>query len=445
MKKLLAIFPIFGFLLIAFIAQADTRIIAVTVENPDGPLSQAAATFFIPFGVTPVDLTSASSWDETRRELKINLGSFKERESKAIEFILEGEPGRYLLSGKLSGVWPAVNNRPAEIFEEAVPAFPVFIGEEDVPGIGEFFRNLQNIPELVQIADTISKPISVVLGAAGAGAMVNSAVSASASFAAGLSKILSYLGLGFLRIRRKKPWGKVYNHLTGKPIEGAAVEVIDTQFKKVKQTGLTDSEGRFGFLIAHGEYYLKVSHRGFATKETQPIKVFGQAQTLNLEVALEPMQGELKPASYRALKFWRFFSDLFARVSAWLLVIGVLLSVVNVLVVPSLASYIIVGVYALLVVLKIILRETFFKSFGWVLDKNTNHPLSLSVVRIFDVNKNWLLGTRVTDEAGRFNFLIGPGDYYVTAAKEGYKPFQSAQVHFTKSGLISYDIKLEKA
>lgn len=425
-------------------ALAESRTITVTIDNPDGPLIEAKVTFFLPFGLAPINLTNDMLWNEATRELVINLGSFTEKESKRVAFTIDGPAGQYLINGKVVGRWPATDTRPEENFEEAIDNFAVALGGQPRSALGDFLRNLRSIPELVGAAEQVTRPVSVILGGIGIGAVVNSAISASAEFAAGLSKFFSYLGLGFLRLRRRKPWGRVYNHLTGKPIESVMVRVLDDKFKKVKETQMTDAEGRFGFLVSPGEYYLKISKRGFEERETQMIKVLGPIQTLNLEIALEPLKSELKPKTFRALKVLHFFLDLLDRLSPWILVIGAILAIFTALLAPSILSYIVLGLYVFLIVLKIILHETFFKSFGWVLDHADEKPLALAVVRIFNTDKNWLLGTRVTDKDGRFNFLIGPGNYYVTAVKEGYKPFQSASTHFTKAGLISYDIKLEK-
>ena len=445
MRKILPVAGAFAFFLIFLIARAETRAVSITIDNPNGPLTEASVVFYVPFEVAPVNLAANAVWDEARRELKINLGSFATKESKDVQFVLSGPAGRYLLSGKINGRWPATNGRPEEVFEEAISSFAVFLGEAQANPISDLFKSFRDIPELVQLADRVTKPISAALSAAGAAAIANSAVSASGSFAAGLSKFLSYLGLGFLRISRKKPWGRVINKLTGKPIDGVTIKIIDARFKKVKQSQITDSEGRFGFLISPGDYYLHIAARGFAAKETRVIKVFGQAQPLNIEVLLEPLQSSLALSSYRLLKVAHFFGALFQKLSSWVLAVGAILAATNLILTPNTQTYIIGGLYLALIIIKIALHEATFKSFGWILDKNSNRAISLSVVRIFDANKNWLLGTRVTDESGRFNFLIGPGDYYVTVAKDGYKSFQSATAHFTKSGLISYDIKLEKA
>lgn len=423
---------------------AASRVVSITIENPDGPLKSSKAIFAIPFGLAPINLTEKMIWNVEARELTINLGPFASKEAKAVSFSVDGESGRYLLSGKILGVWPATALQPEENFQETIETFEVSIGEAITPGLGDFLSNLRSIPELTELADNVTKPAAVVLGGIGAGAILNSAFTASAEFAAGLSKFFSYIGFGFLRLKRRKPWGKVFNHLTGQPVEGAIVKVLDAQFKKVKETQITDSQGRFGFLVSPGEYFLKISKRGFAEKETPPIKVAGHNQVINIEAALEPLQSDVPAKSYRAIKMLRFWANALQKLSPWILALGVILSVFTAALAPSLLSYIVLGIYAALIILKIIFREVFFKSFGWILDKSTDKPVPLSVVRLFEKNKNWLLATRVTDQDGRFNFLIGPGDYYVTAAKEGYKPFQSAPTHFTKHGLISYDIKLEK-
>lgn len=444
-SKVFLLLTVLALVLLANPAFADSKGVTLNIQNPGGLLLDGKVVFFIPFGATPVGLSENAVWNETSRELTISLGSFAAQEIKTVNFTLDGPAGPYLLSGKVSGRWPATSVQPEEAFNQTIESFRVVLGNELPRGIlDNFLDNLRSIPEAVNFAKNVAVPAAITLGAAGVGAMVNTALSASAELAVALSKFLSYLGLGFLRIRKRKPWGRVYNHLTGRPIEGAIVKVLDAKFKKVKETQITDSEGRFGFLVRPGEYYLKISRAGFTDKETQVIKVLGAIQTLNIEIAMESLQAVLPSKSYNILRIVRFFLNLLDRLSPWILALGSILSIITVLIAPSVLAYVVLGVYVLLIILKLVFHEVFFKSFGWVLDRVGEKPLPLAVVRLFDAKKNWLLGTRVTGEDGRFNFLIGPGDYYVTAVKESYKPFQSAATHFNKSGLISYDIKLEK-
>lgn len=61
------------------------------------------------------------------------------------------------------------------------------------------------------------------------------------------------------------------------------------------------------------------------------------------------------------------------------------------------------------------------KQWGTVYDSITKKPISLAIVRLFNVKTNKLELTRVTDKAGRYNFIIDPGEYKIEITKVGYK------------------------
>ncbi|RJR31582.1 hypothetical protein C4569_01330 [Candidatus Parcubacteria bacterium] len=66
---------------------------------------------------------------------------------------------------------------------------------------------------------------------------------------------------------------------------------------------------------------------------------------------------------------------------------------------------------------------------GVVYDSKTKLPVPLAVVRMFNASTDKLLESKVTDQAGRFNFLPGPGNYYLTVTKDNYA-FPSADRNF---------------
>lgn len=68
----------------------------------------------------------------------------------------------------------------------------------------------------------------------------------------------------------------------------------------------------------------------------------------------------------------------------------------------------------------VILRDV-TPSWGIVYDSKTKRPVENTIVRIFDAEYHKVLETKVTDEEGRFEFLVKPGKYYLTATKEGYR------------------------
>lgn len=60
------------------------------------------------------------------------------------------------------------------------------------------------------------------------------------------------------------------------------------------------------------------------------------------------------------------------------------------------------------------------KPWGNVYDSFSNKPVDLAVVRVFNAVNDRLVATKVTDENGRFNFLLAKGKYYVTVTKSGF-------------------------
>lgn len=59
------------------------------------------------------------------------------------------------------------------------------------------------------------------------------------------------------------PWGTVFDSLTKKPIDLVLVRLMNGTDKRVIETKVTDREGRFGFIVPAGKYYIFVSKEGF--------------------------------------------------------------------------------------------------------------------------------------------------------------------------------------
>lgn len=59
------------------------------------------------------------------------------------------------------------------------------------------------------------------------------------------------------------PWGTVFDSVTKKPIDLVLVRLMNGEDKRVIETKVTDKEGRFGFIIPAGKYYIFVAKEGF--------------------------------------------------------------------------------------------------------------------------------------------------------------------------------------
>lgn len=431
---------------LALAQQFSSQVLSLSIVNPDGPMSKVKVVFDIPSGFSPIDLGPSASWNSSSRQITVNLGFFAPSETKPVNITLSAPVGVYTITGMTYGFWDEV----AQPFQTPIkPIVLVFQApSSSLSGVpsqtDEVAEPAGNLGGALLVAETISLPLAVGLGGLGVVSLATSAYTASASFAAALSRIASYIGFGLFRLKKRKPWGRVINHLTGKPIAGASVKILDAAFKKVKETQITDHEGRFGFLVSPGEYFIKVSKGGFGEHETKSFRITGPDQTFNLEMSLEPLVTTLADYALGVVRFWHRINWFLAKINPVILTLGALASLVSTWLDPKLLNYIILGLYGALIVVNIVLAEILVRSYGRVLSKESGEPVPLAVVRLFNVKENWLMGTHVTDQLGRFNFLIDPGSYYVTVARDRFEAYQSEPTHFSRSGLLNFDIKLGK-
>ena len=312
-------------------------------------------------------------------------------------------------------------------------------------------ENLRSNTTVTETFQNIVNPILTALMAFGIAVLTATAIQASAVLAVNAFSFLQFLDfsrlftLGLVYFKKRKPWGRVLEKLTGKPVPAALIEVFDAEFKKLKDTQLTDKEGRFGSVMGEGKYFVKVTKDGFYEKETAVITIDKPDQVLNLEIIITPLDQEFNLDYIKRVNLLDLIKRLLDKLSPALLVIGTLLSLIALVILPTTFNYILFTVYVLLDILKIYFALHFVKPFGKVLDAFALTALPLAVVRIFDEEKHVLLSTKATDENGRFNFLIAPGKYYLTCVKAGYQPFRSNSIAYTKATLETGDIKLQKA
>lgn len=322
-----------------------------------------------------------------------------------------------------------------------------FIGEAQVLSVraeaptadaADIINRLRSDPRVTEPLGKIGVPLAVGLGAVGAVSLTITAVSASASLAFNIAEFLRYLAFGFLRFKKRKPWGAVYNQIVNVPVAGALVKIFDASSQKLKESQITDAEGRFGFLVQPGDYYVKAERRGFADNQSDTLKVQESEMMTNINLPLVPTTAGVK-VHFRILSAVRGFIEV---LNPYILALGTILSLAIAIIIPTKLNMIVLTIYVLVDALKIILAWQTIKPFGVVKDKANDKTLDLAVVRIFDAQKNWLLNTKVTDLGGRFSFLVTPGSYYMIAFRDGYQPFYSPIINVRKSGLINLDIRL---
>jgi len=298
--------------------------------------------------------------------------------------------------------------------------------------------------EVVQTAATVSVPTLVV--SAGSSVVV---MSVAFDFLPFIQYLFTAPILFFGR-RKRKAFGVIYNAISKEPIGLAVVrlyQVEDEQERpgKLVKSRVTDKGGRFYFLVQPGLYRLTVTKVGFefpsktlSTKkeDVQYIDLYhGEVLHVTDADAVITPNIPVDPSTqsqYHEPKaiLWRARLRTVQHIIA---LYGVIASFVFAIIRPNMLAVAMVllqiGVY---IIVQRLSKPRKPKSWGIVYDKATGRPLANVVARIFEPKYNKLLETQVTDNKGRYSFLLGPAEYYAVFEKEGYRSTQVKPIDFTK-------------
>jgi hypothetical protein len=90
--------------------------------------------------------------------------------------------------------------------------------------------------------------------------------------------------------KKPKSWGIVYDRQTGRPLERVIARVFEPKYNKLLETTVTDSKGRYTFLLGPNEYYTVYEKGGFEPAEVRPIDYRDkkEASEFSQDVKLSP-------------------------------------------------------------------------------------------------------------------------------------------------------------
>jgi hypothetical protein len=260
--------------------------------------------------------------------------------------------------------------------------------------------------------------------------------------------------------KKRKPWGVVFDSTTGKPVRRAIVRLFSKEFNKLRESQITDADGRFGFLVDPGEYFVAVERQGFMFPskilKSSTISLYDNIYrgniftvkerregALNLNIPIDPEIREVAKERLAWLRFLNILGVVLERLNMPLLIGGVLVSWLAAVIQPTLFNNIILLFYGLLIILKGIILRRLQRSWGVVTDHLTGSPIQYAVIRIYNMATGAVAATRVTSGQGQFTALVAPGQYYTVVAKAGYHTFQSKPVDIRKKhGLIKMAVQL---
>ena len=312
-----------------------------------------------------------------------------------------------------------------------------------VQAVTERLETIREIPA-VQTAADVSVPTLIV--SAGTSVIVM-------SIAFDFLPFVQYLFTApvlFLGRRKRKGYGVIYNAISKEPIGLAVVRLYQVKDEqelpgKLVKSRVTDKEGRFYFLVQPGMYRLTVTKAGFqfptqhlkTKKEDVQFTDLYHAELLRVTEADAVITPNIPidpsvTAKYQEPKNIKWRARL-RVIQHSIALSGVLLSFVFAIIRPNvLAAAMVLLQIGIYLFVQRLAKPRKPKSWGIVYDKLTGRPVANVVARIFEPKYNKLLETQVTDNKGRYSFLLGPSEYYAVFEKEGYRSTQVNPIDFTK-------------
>ena len=307
-------------------------------------------------------------------------------------------------------------------------------------------------PAVEQVALQVVVP-TVVVTAAAAGV----ATATIPSFLPFLQYLFTQPLLLFPR-RKRRGWGTVYNSISKVPVDLAIVRLIDAQTSRLIQTRVTDKYGRVAFLPAPGTYRLEVAKPNFNFPSTLlqnkpqdvqysalyyglPITIDKPGTLLAPNIPLDPNIPEQTPqAILQKAKL--------TRLNVLLGSLSILTSFLAFLIAPRLLAIVLVFGHAVIYyTFRRLAAPKKPKHLNKIKDLHTGQSLPGAIARIFDTTFNKLLETQVTDRSGKYGFLAGQNEYFITVEKPGYTKTQTNPIDLRETkepGVVSVGVRMGK-
>lgn len=316
---------------------------------------------------------------------------------------------------------------------------------------------------------TEGKTVSNVVATAGVVTTAAAALGTGALFASPLSipeavfipiRLWHLLG-AFLGIRRKKPWGTVYDSVTKMPLDPAYVTLKDESGKEVASS-ITDLDGRFGFFVPKGTYYISAEKVNYAFPSTKlnskvsdsmysdlyfggKVEVSEDGAVISKNIPLDPQRFDWNEFEKNRMNISKPHAKelMFVKVANVLFWAGGILSAAAVIFAPGKYNIMVFCLYlALLILRKVGVKP---RAFGVIAEEGTKAPLSFAAVSVYSPLLQSEVFKKVADEGGRYYALVPKGNYTVTVSKkvgeDAYERAFKKEIE-AKKGVINFDIRV---
>jgi hypothetical protein len=318
---------------------------------------------------------------------------------------------------------------------DEISVMGVLLNSEAVKAVQEGLNFIREIPGVEEAAKVSVPTLAVTAGASVATLFI------AFDFLPFLQYIFTAPVLFFWR-RKRKGYGVVYNAISKIPIDLAVIRLFQvTEEDEVQgrrgrlvKSRVTDKGGRYFFLVDAGRYRMTITKQGhqfpseYLAEEQEDgsfldlyhgeiIEVSENDAVITANIPMDPSQADEFQAPKNVLRRKRL-----RWIQHGVAVLGVIAAIVFAIIRPNSFSIGMIGVQGVMYLLaRRLAKPRKPVSWGIVQDKETGRPLSKVVARIFEPKYNKLLETQITDNKGRYAFMLGPNEYFAVFKKEGFE------------------------
>ena len=306
---------------------------------------------------------------------------------------------------------------------------------------------------------TYSAPVGV---AAGASQAVLLATNVGSGYDLYLL-LLKFLGLltGLFRRKRNEPWGVVYDSVTKRPLDPAYVIAALRESAQSKGEAITDLDGRFGFFLNPGEYTIVANKthykfpsdklKGRSHDELYDNLYFGdpfqvrEGGVVQYNIPLDPVEFDWNEYAKNQDKVFQIYSKK-KNIRLWvfntIFFFGLIFSLLSLIIAYSLLNLAVVLIYAIIFFFQVFWRVAHRPTF--IVSKTTGKPLPFALIKVWLPGINTVVKKTVSDQSGRYYFLVPPGRYFLTVEEKlpdsTYKEVMRTEEMELKGGVVKEDL-----
>ena len=262
--------------------------------------------------------------------------------------------------------------------------------------------------------------------------------------------------------RRHRPWGTVYDAKTKQPLDPAYVQLFNEQGEEVASS-ITDLDGRYGFLVEPGTYYLKAGKTNYTFPSNklqgqhkdnlytnlyfgEQVFVDSEGQVIKKDIPMDATGDDWNEEAKRSMNVAQFFSrhdGIAHRIIDALFIIGLGLSIYSAIAQPVWYNIAILAVYAVFIIITLIGLSV--RSYGKI-TSTSGEPLAGALIRVYNAHLNKEIAHKIVGENGRYYMLVQKGEYYLTVevptGPDEYKHIHTSDSFKVSNGIIKKDIQV---